>query len=77
MLAERKITMEAQTVVDDVAICRHIAVIKPEAGSVSLLRSMLDEVACKNNRVILRADQAQFEDAAYDMLDKMTKVAEE
>lgn len=76
MLAEKKITMEAQTVVDDVAICRHIAVIKSETGTVQFVRSMLDEAACKDNRDTVRADQATFEDAAYEMLDKMTVVAE-
>lgn len=66
--------MESQTMVGDLAVCRHIAIIKPEAGTVQFIRSVLDEAAFKDNRVIARADQAEFEDAAYKMLDDITSV---
>lgn len=71
MLTEKKIVMEAKTVVNEVEICNMTAIIKVDTEDVSFHNRMLDKVACKDHRVTLRADQAEFEDMAYQLLDDM------
>lgn len=69
MLSTKRITIEAKTVVDGKDIHGHRAVIT--ADGVSMLPYQIDKVACKDNRESVRADQAEFEDYAYDLQEKI------
>lgn len=70
MLTKRRITLESMTTVNDVDICRHIAIISEDNTEVTFFTRMLDKQACKEYRDILRSDRAEFEDWAYDIQDR-------
>lgn len=69
MLSTMKITLEAKTVVDEKEIHGHRAIISEDG--VSMLPYQIDKAACKEQRAVVRADQAEFEDYAYDMQEKL------
>ena len=69
MLSTKKITIEAKTVVDGKEIYGHRAIIA--ADGVSTLPYQIDKAACKEHRTVVRADQAEFEDYAYDLHEKI------
>lgn len=69
MLSTKKITIEANTVVDEKMIHCHRAIISGD--EVTMLPYQIDKAACKEHRVVVREDQAEFEDYAYDMQEKL------
>lgn len=73
MLSENKITIEAKTAIDETAICRFFAVIKPAEKDVSFVTQQYDKEACKKHRQTVREDQAEFEDFAYFLADELFK----
>ena len=72
MLTNKKITFEAKTTIEDKEIARYIAVLDLENGNLNFYPRQLDTDACKKNRDVVRADQAEFEDFAYSVQDKLT-----
>lgn len=72
MLTNKKITFEAKTTIEDKEIARYIAVLDLENGNLSFYPRQLDTDACKKNRDIVRADQAEFEDFVYSIQDGLT-----
>lgn len=65
MLNEKKISISGKSVVNDVEIASFGAVIDVATDDVSFFNRQLDKPACKLNREIVRADQAEFEDFVY------------
>lgn len=69
MLSEKKLTLSAKTFVDGVEIASYGASINVSDGEVSFWDRQLDKVACKENRDVVRADRAEFDDFAYMVAD--------
>ena len=68
----RKITIEGKSVIDGVAVAGFNAVIdstNPEQMTLSSYQ--INKAAYKANRVAARADEAEFEDYAYEVQDAM------
>jgi hypothetical protein len=64
MLNHTVIAISSKTVVNDAEIAEHSAVIKPDFDVAFHCRH-LDQESCMENRDIVRADRAVFEDLAY------------
>ena len=65
MLSKKTITISANTVVDDVKIATHSAILDVGTNDLSMYTRLIDKEACKIHKEILRADRAEFEDFAY------------
>lgn len=65
MLANRKISITAVTVIENEEIAKHGAAIDIETGDISFYCTRTNEAKCKMYREAVRADQAEFEDFAY------------
>lgn len=66
MLTNKKISITAKTMIDDNEIAGYGAVINTEnENDVSFFHKQVDKYACKLHRDDVRADQAEFEDLAY------------
>lgn len=76
MLDNKRLTIVADTVVDDVKIARFGAVLNLDNLELSMSSSYLDKDACKTHKEIVRADQATFEDYAYEVQDLLKGAAE-
>lgn len=76
MLTEKKLSFTAKTFVDDVEIANYGAVLTVADGDISFYSRQLDKQACKENRDIVRADQAEFEDFAYAIADKIKEMTD-
>ena len=66
-LSNNRLTIVADTIVDDVKIASYGAVLDLNTRSLSLAARHLDEDACKLHRDVVRADRAAFEDFAYEV----------
>lgn len=71
MLSNKRLTIVAETILDDAKIASYGAVLNLENMELSLTSRYLDKEACKVNREIVRADQAEFEDYAYLIQDRL------
>lgn len=69
MLSNTRITIVAETVVDDVKIASFGAILNTDTNDLSLTTRHIDKEACKIHKDIVRADQAEFEDYAYNLQD--------
>lgn len=65
MLAKKKITVSADTIINDVRIATHAAILDIEENDLSLYTRQIDKEACKEHKEVVRADRAEFEDFAY------------
>lgn len=71
-LTPKKITLEAKSIVDGKEIMGFRAIFEPEKESeVSLLPYQIDKAACKEHRNVIREDQREFEDYAFEMHEEM------
>jgi hypothetical protein len=73
-LSNNRLTIVADTVVDDVRIATYGAIMNLENLSMSLTARKLDEHACKVYRDVVRADQAAFEDFAYEVQEQVMAI---
>lgn len=69
MLNNKRMTIVADTVVDEVKIATYGAILDLVTGELSLTARNIDNNACKIYKDIVRADRAEFEDLAYMMQD--------
>ena len=76
MLSNQRITIVADTVVDEVKIATYGAILNVETGELSLTNRNIDNEACKVHKDIIRADRAEFEDFAYMIQDNLRAVSE-
>lgn len=65
MLTNMKISITADTIVDEARIATYGAVIEIENKDVSFYARQSDKPLCKVHRDVVRKDQAAFEDFAY------------
>lgn len=72
MLNNKRITIVADTVVDEAKIATYGAILNAETGDLSLTARNIDNDACRTHKDIVRADRAEFEDFAY-MLQDLVK----
>lgn len=73
MLGKKKITVSADTIVDDVKIATHAAILDVEDNDLSLYTRQIDKAACKEYKEVVRADRAEFEDFAYTLQETYCK----
>ena len=74
MLDNMRVSIVADTVMDDVRIATYGAVLNPETGEMHLTSRNLDIEACKIHRDLVRAERAEFEDYAYMVQDQLKNV---
>lgn len=73
MLSGKKLTFEAKTIVDDVAIARFFAVLRLDDNKLDLNTNYLDGAACQEHRDVVRADQEEFENFVYQVQDSLNQ----
>lgn len=73
MLNGTRLTIVADSVVNDIRIATFGAVLNLDDMELSLTSRHIDKELCKINRDIVRKDQADFEDYAYDLQDRLKK----
>lgn len=73
MLASMRMTIVADSIVDENRIASFGAVLNLDDMEVSLTNRYIDKEACKTYRDLVRKDQAAFEDMVYDLQDRMKK----
>lgn len=71
MLASMRMTIVADSIVDENRIASFGAVLNLDDMEVSLTNRYIDKEACKTHRDLVRKDQAAFEDMVYDLQDRM------
>ena len=71
MLTNKRITIVADTVIDDVKIATYGAILNPDTGEMNISFRNIDNEKCKLYRDTVRAERAEFEDFAYDIQDRM------
>lgn len=69
MLTNNRITILADTVADETKIASYAAVLTVDDMDLSLTTRYIDKEACKIHKDVVRADQAAFEDYAYNLQD--------
>lgn len=73
MLNGARLTIVADSVVNDIRIATFGAVLNLDDMELSLTSRHIDKELCKINRDVVRKDQADFEDYAYDLHDRLKK----
>ena len=73
MLNGTRLTIVADSVVNDARIATFGAVLNLEDMELSLTSRHIEKELCKSNRDVVRKDQADFEDYAYDLQDRLKK----
>lgn len=73
-LTNNRLTIVAETVVDDVKIASYGAILDLNTMGMSLSTRNIDEHACKIYRDTVRADRAEFEDFAYEVQEKIAEL---
>ena len=76
-LSNKRLTIIAESVVDDEKIASYGAILDLNNLELSLSNRHIDKEACKTHRDIVRADQAEFEDYAYMIQDQLKSMTEE
>lgn len=71
MLANKRVAILGDTVVNDAKIASYGATLNIETGELSLTSRNIDAEACKIHKNIVRADRAEFEDYAYMVQDAL------
>ena len=71
MLSNHKISIIADTILDDVKIATYSASLDVATDNLTLGVRHNDKEACKLNRDLVREDQKKFEDYAYYLQDVM------
>lgn len=77
MLNNKRMTIIADTIVDDAKIATYGAILDLITGELSLTTRNIDNDACKTYKDVVRADRAEFEDFAYMLQDTIVPKAEE
>lgn len=71
MLTNKRLTIVAETVVDDVKIASYGAILDLDGMDLSLTNRYIDKEACKIHKDIVREDNRVFEDFAYMIQDQL------
>lgn len=70
-LNNHRITIAADTVVDEVRIANYGAILDVDTNDLTLYTRYIDKEACKTHKDLIRADQVAFEDYAYSLQDTL------
>lgn len=73
MLNNKRLTIIADTVVDENRIATFGAVLDLDDMDLSFTSRYIDKEACKIHRDMVREDQAEFENYAYNLQDQLKK----
>lgn len=65
MLSNKRMTLIAETIIDDVKIASYGAILDLSSMDLSFTSRQIDKGACKTYKEVVREDQAEFEDYAY------------
>ena len=65
MLNTKKITIVADTIIDEAKVATYGAILDVATGELALTARNIDNDAAKTHKDIVRADRAEFEDFAY------------
>lgn len=76
MIQGKTISITARTIVNEVEIAKHGAVINIDENDISFYTTQVDKDACKEHRSILREDVAEFEDFVYSIQDQVQPKSE-
>lgn len=71
MLTNERLTIVAETVLDDVKIASYGAVLNLDNMDLSLTNRYIDKEACKMHKDVVREDNRAFEDLAYMIQDQL------
>ncbi len=71
MLSNKRLTIIADTIIDEVKIASFGAVLNLDTMELSMTSRHIDKEACKVHRDVVRADQQEFEDYAYSLQDML------
>ena len=71
MLSNHKVTITADTFIDDVKIANHNAMLNMTTNDLIMNTRYIDKEACKINRDVVRDDQKDFEDFVYSLQDTL------
>ena len=71
MLSNHKVSIIADTIVNDAKIATFSATLDVDTNNLTLGVRHVDKEACKEHRDIVRDDQKKFEDYAYYLQDTM------
>lgn len=71
MLNNKRVTITADSVMDDAKIASYGAILNTDTGELSLTSRNINHEACKEHRDIVRAERAEFEDFAYMVQDRL------
>ena len=71
MIANKRISITANTNIGENEIATYGAVIHAETNDISFYTRYVDKDACKDNRDMVRKDQAEFEDFAYSIQESL------
>lgn len=77
MLNNKRLTIVSDSTIDDVKIASYGAILDLETMDLSLTTRYIDKYACKIHKDAIRADQAEFEDYAYSVQDKLTEMSKD
>lgn len=68
----KKVTLEGNSVIDGAIVAHFTASINSDdPNQMTLTSTQVNKAACKENRVAVRKDEAEFEDYAYTIQDEM------
>lgn len=71
MMKNKRLTILADTIIDDNKIATYGAVLNIDTGAISFSARNNDVEACKIYKEAVRKDRAEFEDLAYTIQDMM------
>ena len=68
----KKVTLEGNSIIDGVIVAHFTAAINSDdPNQMTLTSTQVNKAACKEHRVAVRKDEAEFEDYAYAIQDEM------
>ena len=67
MLSNKRITITADSIVNEAKIATHSAILTLDQEEMSLTSRYLDKDACETNETTIKADQQAFEDYVYSL----------
>lgn len=76
MLGSKKISIVADSFIDDERIATFGAILNTDTLELSMTGRYINKEFCKTHKDIVRADQAEFEDYAYEIQDMLIKAKE-
>lgn len=71
MMNNKRLTIMADTIIDENKIATYGAILNMDTGELSFSARNIDNEACKIHKDVVRKDRAEFEDMAYVLQDML------